>query len=82
MCCLEMPPSTERYADLEANGGLEGEQEITMYQMSEGHNMLATVTDRQSVYVYSLHEMRSKFFQKQQRLERQERESMNILKEH
>lgn len=53
-----------------------------MYQMSQGHNLLATVTDRQSIYVYSLHEMRTKFFLKQQRLERQEKISMNMVKAH
>lgn len=44
--------------------------------------MVAVVTNKQSIYVYSLHEMRTKFFKKQQRLEKQDIANINLVKEH
>lgn len=62
MCFLELPE-----ADQEEPFGDRSEN-IIMYQNSQGHDLLAVVTDKQSIYIYSLSEMRSKFYLKQSNL--------------
>ena len=44
--------------------------------------MVATVTNKQSIYVYSLQEMRTKFLKRQQRLDKQEKANINLVKAH
>ena len=66
MCFLELPEASglmdEPFADQP--------EFITRYQNSQGHDFAAVVTNKQSIYVYSLAEMRTKFFNKQRKLER------------
>ena len=61
MCYLELPKAVqdEPFGDRP--------ESVVMYQSSQGHDLVAVVTDKQSVYVYSLAEMRANFFKKQQR---------------
>ena len=56
MCFLELPEAHQ-----EEPFGNRAEN-IVMYQNSQGHDLVAVVTDKQSVYIYSLCEMRSKFY--------------------
>ena len=66
MCMIDIPNDFEPvvYADGPPD------EEILMYENSQGHNHVAIVTNSQSIYVYSLAEMRTKFYEKQQRMEK------------
>lgn len=58
MCFLKLPEvcEDEPFADRHEN--------IVMYENSQGHDLMAVVTDKQSIYVYSLTEMRDRYFKR------------------
>ena len=73
MCFLQMPEPSETEPMSEML------EEITMYQNSQGHELVAVVTNKQSIYVYSLEEMRQKYYNKQKKMEKN---TLDVVKEH
>ena len=54
------------------------QEAIVKYCSSEGQDLVAVVTNKQSIYVYSLAEMRVKFFERQQKVDK---ENMGVIKQ-
>lgn len=73
MCFLKLPEvqDDEPFADRHEN--------IIMYQNSQGHDLMAAVTDKQSIFVYSLAEMRERYFKRQQKVDK---DNLKEVKEH
>ena len=78
MCLLDLPDPKDSAADPNEPFADQAET-ILMYQASQGHDFAAVVTNKQSIYVYSLVEMRAKFFAKQRR---QEKSNLDLIRDH
>ena len=77
MCFLNLPDPND---SVDPNEPFADQVEtILMYPASQGHDFAAVVTNKQSIYVYSLVEMRAKFFAKQRR---QEKNNLDLIRDH